>query len=324
MIRAMNFRLRPSLYSAGGASDADCEEGPQLLGKSGSGSPSPKSFGRMFTVKTWTDQPERTNEGALMHRGHSPSMPALLTLALAIMVSCAGMFSSLAFGESMAPTTDPSWRQSVEQVIESYIRSHPEVIEQAQQALEAKRQEEEKVRVREAIATHRSELLHDPASPVSGDPAGEVTVVEFFDYRCGFCKRVASAVTQLQKEDARVRVVYKDFPILGADSVEAAKAALASHAQGRHQAFHEALLATKGDLKKEQILQIASAVGLDTKKLVADMDNPEWLAIIERNRKIAEDLDITGTPAFVVGTELVPGAVDLATLKDLVAQARTR
>lgn len=121
-----------------------------------------------------------------------------------------------------------------------------------------------------------------------------------------------------------MRVVYKDFPILGAGSVEAAKAALASHAQGRHQAFHEALLATKGELNKEQIVEIASAVGLDTKKLVADMDNPEWLAIIERNRKIAKDLNITGTPAFVVGNELVPGAMGLAALKELVARARTR
>ncbi len=324
MIRTRNLGLRSFVCSAGGASDADYDEGPQLLGKSGSGSPSPKSFGRIFTVKTWTDQPERTNGVALMQRRNAPSTPAMLKLALAIVVSCAGMFSSPAFGESMTPTTDPSWRHSVEQVIESYIRSHPEMIEQAQQALEEKRQEEEKVRVKEAIAMHGSELLHDPASPVSGDPAGEVTVVEFFDYRCGFCKRVASVVTQLQKEDARVRVVYKDLPILGVDSVEAAKAALASHAQGRHQAFHEALLATKGELTKEQILQIASAVGLDTKKLVADMDNPEWLAIIERNRKIAENLDITGTPAFVVGTELVPGAMDLTALKELVARARTR
>jgi len=198
------------------------------------------------------------------------------------------------------------------------------MIEQAQQALEAKRQEEEKVRVKEAIATHRSELLHDPASPISGDPSGEVTVVEFFDYRCGFCQRAAGSVTQLQKDDARVRIVYKDFPILGADSVQAAKAALASRSQGQHQAFHEALLAAKGDLTKEQILQIANGVGLDTKKLVADMDNPEWLAVIERNRALASDLGITGTPAFVVGTELVPGAIDLTTLKDLVARARTR
>ncbi len=99
--------------------------------------------------------------------------------------------------------------------------------------------------------------------------------------------------------------------------MQAAKAALASRSQGQHQAFHEALLSTKSDLPKAQVLQIANDVGLDTKKLVADMDNPEWLAVIERNRALASDLGITGTPAFVVGTELVSGATDLTTLKEL-------
>lgn len=244
--------------------------------------------------------------------------------ALPVLVSCAGLLSSPAFAQSTTPMPDPEWRQSVERVIESYIRSHPEVIEQAFQALEAKRQEEEKAHIIQALVAHQSELLHDPASPMSGDPAGEVTVIEFFDYRCGFCKRVAGSVTQLQKDDARVRIVYKDFPILGDDSMQAAKAALASQAQGRHQAFHEALLAANGDLSREHVLQIASEVGLDTKKLVADMENPEWLTIIERNRALAKDLGITGTPAFVVGNELVPGAMDLPALKDLIARARTR
>jgi protein-disulfide isomerase len=322
MIHTVNGGLRSSRYS-GAVLDANGDDVWRLFEKSRSGSLPPQSFDRMITVKTWPDQPERTNAGALMHRRNALSTPAMLKLALAIVIPCASTFSSPAFGQSTNQTEDPRWRQSVERVIESYIRSHPEMIEQAQQALEAKRQEEENVRVKEVIAAHRSELLHDPASPVSGNPAGEVTVVEFFDYRCGFCQRAAGSVTQLQKDDARVRIVYKDFPILGADSVQAAKAALASRAQGRHQAFHEALFAAKGELTKERILQIANNIGLDVKKLVADMDNPEWIAIIERNRALASDLGITGTPAFVVGTELVPGAIDLATLKDLVVQART-
>jgi protein-disulfide isomerase len=218
---------------------------------------------------------------------------------------------------------DPGWKQSVEQVIQSYILSHPEVIEQAFQALEAKRQEDEHARVKQVIAAHERALFHDPASPVSGDPAGDVTVIEFFDYRCGFCKRVASSVTQLQKDDMHIRIVYKDFPILGDDSMQAAKAALASQAQDRHQAFHEALLAAKSDLTKEQILQIANDVGLDTDLLILDMEDPKWLTIIEHNRALAKALGINGTPAFVVGDELVPGEIDLPALKDLVARART-
>jgi protein-disulfide isomerase len=213
---------------------------------------------------------------------------------------------------------------ALDQAIEQYIRTHPEVIEQSLQALEAKRQEEERRRSKAALATKQNELLHDPASPVSGNPSGDITLVEFFDYRCGFCKRAASAVTQLQKENARVRVVYKDFPILGESSELAAKAALASRVQGKHQAFHEALLASKNDLNRDELLHIAADVGLDTQRLEADMAKPEWQAAIDRNRALAKELGINGTPGFIVGTELVPGALDLKGLKDLIARAGDR
>jgi protein-disulfide isomerase len=221
-----------------------------------------------------------------------------------------------------SPYANPAWQQAVEKTIESYIRSHPEVIEQTLQGLEAKRQAEAQERVKAMIATRQSDLLNDPSSPVSGNLKGDVTVVEFFDYRCGFCKRVAGAVTQLQKEDSRVRVVYKNFPILGEASELAAKAALASNAQGRYQQFHEALLAAKGELTKEQVLHIAAEVGLDPKRLETDMNNPEWAMIIDRNRTLAKELGISGTPAFIVGNELYPGAMDLAVLKELVGRAR--
>lgn len=314
--------LRPSICS-GGALNASNGDGCRVVRKNSKSSISPQISRRLPNMSTWTDQPDRIDK-RLMHRRIVTASRAMVKMTLATLVSCAALLSSLAFGQSTAPTTDSVWRQSVEQVIESYIRSHPEMIEQTLQALAATRQEKEQASVKQAIVAHQSELLHDAASPVSGDPAGDVTVIEFFDYRCGFCKRVADSVTQLQKDDARVRIVYKDFPILGHDSVQAAKAALASRAQGRHQAFHEALLAAKGDLSKEHVLQIASEVGLDAKKLETDMEKPEWLTIIERNRALANDLRVTGTPAFVVGNELVPGAVNLAALKDLVARARTR
>lgn len=217
---------------------------------------------------------------------------------------------------------DPAWRNSVEKVVEEFIRKRPEVIEQALQALEKKREAEEQERVKAAIVAKQNELLKDPASPVSGNPAGDVTVVEFFDYRCGFCKRVAGTVTQLKKQDAKVRVVYKDFPILGEESVFAAKAALASQVQGKHQAFHEALLAAKGDLTQAQVLKIAGQVGLNVKKLAGDMKNPQLEAIIERNRTLAKELGINGTPAFIVDKELLPGAIELEALKEVVARAR--
>jgi protein-disulfide isomerase len=240
---------------------------------------------------------------------------ALSILAVMLLVA------PLSFAESTAPA-DPALKQAVEQMIDQYIRAHPEVIEQSLQALEAKREAEEKARQKAAIATRQNDLRNDPASPVSGNLHGDVTVVEFFDYRCGFCKRAAGAVTQLQTEDARVRIVYKDLPILGEASELAAKAALASRAQGKHQVFHEALLAMKGDMTKDTILAVASEVGLNAKKLENDMANAEWQTIIDRNRALAKDMGITGTPAFIVSMELVPGALDVNGLKELIARAR--
>jgi protein-disulfide isomerase len=233
----------------------------------------------------------------------------------------------LAVGQTL-----PAWAESpsvpaqpaLDQAIEQYIRSHPEVIEQAMQSLDVKRQRDEKLRVRQAIATHQEELLRDPASPVSGNLNGDVTVIEFFDYRCGYCKRVASAVTQLQKDEPGVRVVYKDFPILGEVSVFGARAALAAREQGKHQVFHEAMLASENELTKEEVLAIAQRVGLDIKKIEVDLQAPEWQAAIDRNHALAKLLGISGTPGFVVGNEVYPGALELTGLKALVKQARTK
>ncbi|MDH4301851.1 MAG: DsbA family protein [Nitrospira sp.] len=235
------------------------------------------------------------------------------------------IFSICATGCATTANETKSLPASVENLtdaaIERYIRSHPEVIEQSLQTLEAKREAEQRERQKIALKTKQNELLHDPASPVSGNLKGEITVVEFYDYRCGFCKRAASAVTELQKVDPRVRVVYKDFPILGEPSELAAKAALASQAQGKHQAFHEALLASHADISKEEVMKIAVSVGLNAKRLEADMANPKWQAVIAKNRALAQELGISGTPGFVVGNELVPGALDLNGLKELIVRA---
>jgi len=228
----------------------------------------------------------------------------------------------LSHAEPPTAPSDPAFQQAVEQVVEQYLRTHPEVIEQSLLFLQAQRQEEERERTRQMIATKQAELLNDPYSPVSGNLEGDVTVVEFFDYRCGYCKRVAGTVTQLQQEDPNVRIVYKDYPILGEASVLAARAALASKAQGKHLAFHEALLASEEEMNQETILGLATAVGLDTKKLLRDMESPSIQTTIERNRTLARELGINGTPGFIIGTVLVPGALDLKDLKNLIRQVR--
>jgi protein-disulfide isomerase len=253
-------------------------------------------------------------------RAHS-SWWSTYPVTLAALV-CFTLTWSPALAQMAGSPSDPAWQQAVERVVEQYIRAHPEAIEQALQVREAKRQAEEQQRVKAVIAARRGELVNDPASPVGGNPAGEVTVVEFFDYRCGYCRRVAGVVTQLQKDDPRVRVVYKDLPILGEASVLAARAALASKAQGRHQVFHDALLAAEGDLSREQILGLATEAGLDAKRLETDMEKAEWSTVIEHNLALARELGITGTPAFVVGDELQVGALNLVTFKELVARAQ--
>ena len=233
-----------------------------------------------------------------------------------------GLLPVWADAETPTAPSDPAFQQAVEQVVEQYIRAHPEVIEQTLQALQTKREAEERERVSNLIATKKAELLNDPNSPVSGNPDGDVTVVEFFDYRCGYCKRVAGAVTQLQQDDPNIRVVYKDFPILGEASALAASAALASKAQVKHLAFHEALLASEEELNQETIFVLATSVGMDTEKLHKDMESPSIQTTIGRNRALARELGINGTPGFIIGTELVPGALDLKDLKNLVRQIR--
>jgi protein-disulfide isomerase len=224
----------------------------------------------------------------------------------------------------LAEPTDSSDPSTLDQAIARYIRSHPEVVEEALKALEVRRETERRVRIRQAISAHQNELWYDPDSPVSGNPSGDVTVVEFFDYQCGYCKRVAGSVTKLQQEDPGVRIVYKDFPILGEASVYAAHAALAAHAQGKHQLFHETLLASKKEMSLEEMLTIAKSLGLDHERLQNDMRLSKWDSIIERNRSLAETLSIAGTPGFIIGGELYPGALTFEEIKRLVQRARSQ
>jgi protein-disulfide isomerase len=227
-------------------------------------------------------------------------------------------------GPRSVEALEPAARREVEEIVREYILKNPEIIVEAVRGLQARQEAEAQERARQAVAAKQEALLRDPGSPASGNPAGDVTVVEFFDYGCGYCRAAAPTVKQLLAEDRKVRVVYKEFPILGPESVVAAEAALAARAQGKYTEFHEALMKAPGPLSWGAIARIATGVGLDVNRLQRDMKAPEVSATIERNRALAHDLGITGTPAFVVGTELVPGAIDKGRLQELVARARQR
>jgi protein-disulfide isomerase len=215
-------------------------------------------------------------------------------------------------------------REQIEEIVREYLVNNPEIIVQALEALEARHKAAQQADQREALAAHQEQLLRDPDAPVMGNPSGDVTLVEFFDYRCPYCKQVVPALTQLLKDDRNLRLVLKELPILGPDSLLASRAALAAHAQGKYAAMHTALLAHRGSFDDAVIARLAASAGLDVARLKTDMARPEITAMIDRNRVLARALSLTGTPAFIVGDTIVPGAADLDTLKTLVAQARKR
>ena len=206
--------------------------------------------------------------------------------------------------------------------IREYLMANPEVLVEAMQELERKQDGQRDVVAQKAIQQHRRELQQDPDSPVVGNANGDVTIVEFSDYQCPYCKRAHQAVKAAIAADPKLKLVFKDLPILGEPSKIAAYAALASVKQGKHAAFHDALMEYGGKLDGDRISEIAIAVGLDITQLRRDMDDPKIKQIIDRNTALAAALGVRGTPAFVIGNQFVPGAVDADTLKQLIAEVR--
>jgi protein-disulfide isomerase len=212
--------------------------------------------------------------------------------------------------------------EQVEKIVRDYLLREPKVVFDALQELQRQEAEATAARQKAAIATNQKKLLDDPLTPVGGNPDGDVTLVEFFDYRCTYCRRVVASVRELLDEDSGLRVVFKDMPVLGPDSVRAARAALASRKQDGYVPFHFALMASD-DLSLAGIRATAEGVGLNPDQLEKDMDAPEVNAVIEANYALAHELGIEGTPAFVIGDQLIPGAVEKARLEHLIDEARS-
>ena len=209
-----------------------------------------------------------------------------------------------------------------EQRVRDFLLEHPEVIMEAVQLLQERQRAAEAENLKRTIAARRDEIFNDPSAPVGGNPSGDVTVVEFFDYNCPYCRRVAPTLAEVEEADASLRIVYKEFPILGPGSRFAARAALAAQKQGTYPAFHTALMRAQEQLDENEVITIAQAVGLDAARLQQDMQDPAIEDAIARNLELAEALGITGTPSFVIGDRIVPGAIDRRTLERLIAGAR--
>ncbi|TIS53330.1 MAG: DsbA family protein [Mesorhizobium sp.] len=236
----------------------------------------------------------------------------------------AGVTAWLALGpHSQAIAAGEMSQDQFDKRIHDYILAHPEVIMEALQSLDARQREAAAKEAKAALAAKADEIFRDPASPVGGNAEGNVTMVEFFDYNCPYCRQVAPIMAQAVAADPQLRIVYKEFPILGPDSVFAAKAALAAQRQGKYVEFHKALYDARTRVTEAVVLKVAAEVGLDILRLKTDMQLPDIQAAIEKNTQLAQALKISGTPGFVVGDQIFPGATDLATMKKLIEQARS-
>jgi protein-disulfide isomerase len=216
----------------------------------------------------------------------------------------------------------PEQRQQIEAIVGDYLKTHPDVLIDAIQAADDKMKADEKNKAVQALATHRKAVFDDPQSPVGGNPKGDVTLVEFFDYRCPYCKQVEPALEKLVADDRKLRFVYKEFPVLGPDSEIAAHAALAAGQQGKYDAFHRAMMNAPGHIDEATIYKVAASVGLDVDRLKQDMKSPDIDKELKANLDLGNDLDLSGTPSFIVGDTIIPGAIGADELKQLVATAR--
>ncbi|WP_448206722.1 DsbA family protein [Azospirillum sp. sgz302134] len=246
--------------------------------------------------------------------------PAALALFTGSLIGALVALSPVAVQAQSA--MDDAQRKAIEGVVRDYLMKNPEIILEAVESLQQRQKVAEEEKARKALTENKKALFESPADPVAGNAKGDVTVVEFFDYQCGYCKSVQADTQRLIKDDGKLRFVFKEFPILGPASLVASKAALASRGQGKYLEFHNALMAQRGQLDEETIMRIAKSVGLDADRLKKDMDSPDVLKVIAANQALAEQLGIRGTPGFVIGDALVPGAIKLDEMKRLVDAAR--
>ena len=254
-----------------------------------------------------------------------PALPVkgfLASAAVAALIGL-GLHSLPAQAQDKAAMSDAD-RGAIEQIVRDYLLENPEVIVEAIQVFRQREQAAQEQRAQDAVKAHKNALLNAPGAPFVGNPKGDVTIVEFFDYRCGYCKRVTPLMQQILDSDKKLRWVFKEFPILGPDSLTASQAALAAWKidPDKYLTFHTAMMNTAGALPEDRILKLGKEVGYDPDQLRKTMDDAAVKAEIDANHRLAETMNIRGTPAFIIGDELVPGAVDLTTLRELVAKAR--
>jgi len=215
-------------------------------------------------------------------------------------------------------------KADIEQIVKDYLLTNPQIMLEVQAALEEKMEKENADRMKVALQTNAAELFRSEKAPIVGNPQGDVTVVEFFDYNCGYCKRGFSELSKVIEADPKIKVVMKELPILSKGSEEAARVALAAKEQDKYWEFHQAMLQHRGQANKASALSIAGKLGLDLEKIKADMDGEAVSAEISRVRDLAQSMGIRGTPHFLVADKSIPGAPENLSdlLNTLIAETR--
>ncbi len=217
-------------------------------------------------------------------------------------------------------------QQQIENIIKSYLISHPEVLQQAMDALDQRQKVADAEKARATIRDNKTTIFNSPHQVVLGNPNGKVTMVEFFDYNCAFCKRALNDMLDLLKTEPDLKFVLKEFPVLGEGSVEAARVAVAARMQDstgkKYIEFHQKLLGGRGAADKARALAVAQEVGFDMSRIEKDMTSPEVKTTIDENLKLADALGVNGTPSYVVGDEVVVGAVGIDELRQKIKAER--
>jgi protein-disulfide isomerase len=214
-------------------------------------------------------------------------------------------------------------KQAIEKFVREYLLENPEIIREAMQALQAKEEKAKNQLIAEKLKSLNSEIYADQDSPIGGNPDGDVTIVAFFDYYCGYCRQSLPNLENLVANDKSVRIIYKEFPIMSLNSDVVARAALAAKRQGKYLEFHKALLETD-ETGEAAVEFVSKKLNLDLEQLQKDMNDPKIVESLYRNAKLAESLNISGTPAYIVGGQIIPGAIETDSLKKIVVAEREK
>jgi protein-disulfide isomerase len=263
-------------------------------------------------------------------KDHNMAFPTLTRLARAGLRTFGlvlGVWLAVAAGpaQAQAQALSPEQRKAVVDVIRETLLQNPELIQEALIELERRNTVAQADAQRTAVASENARITDPATSVILGNPQGDVTIVEFMDYNCGFCKRAMEDIRTLAKEDSKLRIVLKDFPILGPDSVEASRVAVAAKNQlqgAKYFEFHNKLMGAKGRINGAKALEVAKDSGADVERLRKEMEAPATRAAIEDTVALGDRLGLTGTPAFILGDEVVFGAVGAAVLKQKIDSVR--